>query len=119
MAALVFLGDAIGGAPLLGWLFKVLGLPSTRSVKQVERASVWIGVLERTLLILLAVPDGLQAVPWVLAAKTVARFPSIEGKEMPSEKYIIGTLVSTSLATVGVLIIRAIFGLPLVGAHTG
>ena len=38
---------------------------------------------------------------------------------MPSEKYIIGTLVSTSLATVGVLIIRAIFGLPLVGAHTG
>lgn len=49
----------------------------------------------------------------MLAAKTVARFPSIDDKKFRSEQFVIGTLVSTILATVGVMLIRVILGIPL------
>lgn len=62
---------------------------------------------------LLAVPAGLQAIPWVLAAKTVARYPAIDHRGLRSEQYVLGTLLSTTLATIGVLLIRLALGIPL------
>jgi hypothetical protein len=79
---------------------------------QARERDVWgrrIGRLERVLVILLAVPAGLGAVPWVLAAKSLARFRDLDDRAF-AEYYLAGTLLSMTVAAACVLVIRALLG---------
>jgi hypothetical protein len=115
MAVVLFLGGVAAGDPLVRW---VLGAGALGAAGDFDRqASRWIGLAERTLIVLLAVPAGLEAIPWVLAAKSVARWPSLEGGSLRPELYIVGTLVSVIVATAATLLVRLALGLPLATAR--
>ena len=58
LAAMVSLLVTLGGAPFTAWVFKVCGLSEDDRSKNAERVGRTIGLLERSLLMLLAVPDG-------------------------------------------------------------
>jgi hypothetical protein len=75
-----------------------------------ENAGRYIGWLERTLLyglILIGAPD---AAALVVAAKSIARFPSFR-EERFAEYYLIGTLMSLLVAAAGGFAVRAAIGL--------
>lgn len=75
-----------------------------------ENAGRYIGWLERSLLyglILLGSPD---AAALVIAAKSIARFPSF-AEEKFAEYYLIGTLLSLVIAAATAFGVRAAMGL--------
>lgn len=71
------------------------------------RASRYIGLLERGLILTLILADAASAVGLVMAAKSVARFKELDEKGF-AEYYLVGTLASTALAVAGGVLTRAI-----------
>lgn len=63
-----------------------------------------IGELERVIIAVLVVADQLGVIGFVLTAKSLARFKQLEDKSF-SEKYLIGTLTSTSVAVIVALVL--------------
>ncbi|ACV56241.1 DUF3307 domain-containing protein [Eggerthella lenta] len=61
------------------------------------RAGRWIGMLERTIISVLALCGQFGAIAFVLTAKSIARFKMLDDKEF-AECYLVGTLASTALA---------------------
>ncbi|MGF1670977.1 MAG: DUF3307 domain-containing protein [Balneolaceae bacterium] len=71
-----------------------------------DAAGMWIGILERILILLFILMDQFGAVGFLIAAKSVFRFGSISNAndQILAEYILIGTLVSFSLAiSVGVV----------------
>lgn len=64
-----------------------------------------IGMLERTLLLTLVLLDQWGALGFVLAAKSIARFKDLDERDM-SEYYLVGTLLSTTLAVGTGLVVK-------------
>lgn len=56
-----------------------------------------IGILERVIILILWIVGQLAAIGFVLAAKSLARFKQLNDRDF-AEKYLIGTLLSTSIA---------------------
>jgi len=67
------------------------------SRRRVERMGRTIGILERMLLLSLILLGHWQAVGWIFAGKTVARFRELNDRDF-SEYYLIGTLSSLLFA---------------------
>lgn len=61
------------------------------------RAGRWIGMLERTIISVLALCGQFGAIAFVLTAKSIARFKMLDDKEF-AECYLVGTLASTAAA---------------------
>lgn len=57
----------------------------------------WIGILEREIMLFLALMGQYGAIGFVLAAKSLARFKQLENKAF-AEKYLLGTLLSSAIA---------------------
>ena len=77
-----------------------------------EQSGRYIGILERALILTLVLYNSLPAVAFVLTAKSLARFRELDSKEF-AEYYLIGTLISASVAVVGGILLKSI--LPLFG----
>lgn len=78
-------------------------------------AGIWIGVLERTLVLTFIINNSIQAIGLLIAAKSVLRFGEISdpNNRKEAEYILIGTLLSFSIAIILGLWIRAV----LLGAH--
>ncbi|MBC8062070.1 MAG: DUF3307 domain-containing protein [Clostridiaceae bacterium] len=63
-------------------------------------ASDYIGIFERFIIITLVVNGAYQAITFIFTAKSLARFRELEDK-LFVEYYLVGTLLSTSLAILG------------------
>lgn len=103
----VFVAGAAIGRVLHPFAARVRGEVDTQGM---ENAGRYIGWLERSLLyglILLGSPD---AAALVIAAKSIARFPSF-AEEKFAEYYLIGTLLSLVIAAATAFGVRAAMGL--------
>lgn len=66
------------------------------------RIGSWIGILEREIILLLGLMHQFGAIGLVLAAKSLARYKQLEDKEF-AERYLVGTLISTLVAILAVV----------------
>ena len=64
-----------------------------------------IGILERALIFLFVISNNLSAIPFILAAKSLARFKQLNDRDF-AEYYLIGTLFSVLIALCGGFIVR-------------
>ncbi len=74
----------------------------TQSIQQMGRS---IGILERMLLVSLIMLGQWEAIAWIFAAKTLARFKELDKKDF-SEYYLIGTLASLLFAAATGSVVR-------------
>ncbi len=69
------------------------------------RIGSWIGILEREIILILGLLGQFGAIGFVLTAKSLARFKQLENKAF-AEKYLVGTLISSGIALLSVLVCR-------------
>lgn len=69
----------------------------------------WIGILERTLVIILVAMNAWQGIAFVFTAKSLARYKQLDNRDF-AEYYIVGTLVSILIGIAGGLLIREALG---------
>lgn len=72
---------------------------------QVQNAGYLIGILERIIIATLVLQNQISAIGFILAAKSLARFKQLEDKDF-AEKYLVGTLVSVTIALVITIMVR-------------
>lgn len=95
-----------------GYLIRVLLAPlEPRSMEEEEaidlaNAGLYIGWLERVAVLLAVIARSPEAVGFVVAAKSIVRFPSLKDRPF-AEYFLIGTLLSMLLAVGGGLILLA------------
>jgi len=70
-----------------------------------EKAGLYIGLLERFLILSAFVTNSPTTAGLIVAAKSILRFPEIKGRPF-AEYFLIGTLISVSLAFLGSLAIK-------------
>lgn len=103
----VFVGGALIGHLLHPFASKVDSAP-----RGMEDAGRYIGWLERSLLYALILVGAPEAGALVIAAKSVARFPSFTREDF-AEYYLIGSLLSLLVVLATGLGVRAALGLPM------
>jgi hypothetical protein len=111
----VYVGIIWGGGYLLRYLTKPLikrGLPEIQEgLDELENAGLYIGWLER-LLVLTAVLLGSPAtVGLILTAKSIARYPEFKSFRF-AEYFLIGTLLSISLGILGGIFLLRVLHAP-------
>lgn len=72
------------------------------------RAGAYIGVLERSLALAAILTGHYEFVGFLLAAKSIARFPEMKDATHFAEYFIVGTLTSLSVAIFGGLLLLAL-----------
>lgn len=82
---------------------------ASKNEAQQLKAGRWIGMLERTLIATLTLYGQFDAIAFVLAAKSIARFKQLDDQEF-AECYLVGTLASTAVAIVVTLTVRGMVG---------
>lgn len=105
----VFVGGALIAALLAPYTSR---LQDSRDepAEELIHAGLVIGWLERSLLYAFVVAGAPGAVPLVVAAKSIARYPSFsEGRF--GDYFLIGTLASVVVAVGAAMVVRAILGL--------
>jgi hypothetical protein len=105
----------VGGAAI-GALLRPLAAGFDRGEDEQKRvhAGLYIGWLERALLYGFMVAGAPGAAALIVAAKSIARFPSFKDERF-AEYYLIGTLASVLVAAAAAVAARALLGLgPLV-----
>ena len=94
-------------SPAAVFIKKVLALFSLQNEDEsdnvLSKSGYLIGVLERIIILTLGLSGQLGAIGFVLAAKSLARFKQLEDKVF-AEKYLIGTLLSTTIALLCVIL---------------
>ncbi len=111
----IYLGVIFGG----GYLIRALTRPLAESVKlyrpekrgePMQNAGLYIGWLERFLLLTALLLQSPGTAGLILAAKAIARYPEFKSEHF-AEYFLIGTLLSFSIAVVGgALLARVVLG---------
>lgn len=75
-----------------------------------KKAGIWIGILERLLILTFILLNQFQAIGLLIAAKSILRFNNSAGEDVrkQAEYVLIGTLISITLALACGLIIKAL-----------
>lgn len=96
-------------SPSAVFIKKVLMLFSMQkedeSDNTLSKSGYIIGILERIIILTLGLSGQIGAIGFVLAAKSLARFKQLEDRIF-AEKYLIGTLLSTTIALLCVILGR-------------
>jgi hypothetical protein len=71
----------------------------------IKNAGYLIGILERIIITTLVLQSQMSTIGFVLAAKSLARFRQLEDQAF-AEKYLVGTLLSLSIAIIVTLILK-------------
>lgn len=92
-----------------GWLIRLLLAPLEPATVEegpveLSNAGLYIGWLERLLILFAVVARSPEAVGFVVAAKSIVRFPSLKDRPF-AEYFLIGTLLSVIVAVAGGLIL--------------
>jgi hypothetical protein len=109
----VALPTLFGGAILIRLVLatRLLKLPD-QSIKRTAvgdtvEIGVYVGLLERLLTLLFLISGQYSAIGFVLVAKSIARFRDLEDRQF-AEYYLVGTLLSLTLATAGYLALQVL-----------
>jgi hypothetical protein len=111
----IYVGVVFGGGYLIRFLVRSLatGVKShshERTSEQLQNAGLYIGWLERFLVITALLLQSPATVGLILTAKSIARYPEFKSEHF-AEYFLIGTLLSISIALVGgALLAKLIFG---------
>lgn len=81
------------------------GITEVNDSEDEPRAGSLIGKLERLIIAFLVIFNQLSGIGFVLTAKSIARFKQFEEQGF-AEKYLVGTLASTSIAIIVSLVLR-------------
>jgi len=109
-AGIVYVGVIFAGGYLIRYLTRNLTAGIERpgeTAEQVENAGMYIGWLERFLVVTAILVQSPSMVGLILTGKSIARFPEL--KERFAEYFLIGTLLSIGLAVVGGLILAKLW----------
>jgi hypothetical protein len=104
-----------GGGYLIRFLTRslaegVTSHSSERRSTKLENAGLYIGWLERFLVVTALLLQSPATVGLILASKSIARYPEFETEHF-AEYFLIGTLLSISIALVGgALLAKILFG---------
>lgn len=71
-------------------------------------AGKWIGIIERTMILILVLQNQYEAIGLLIAAKSIIRFTETNRPEQKTEYLLIGTLISISLAIITGLIVTTL-----------
>jgi hypothetical protein len=110
----VYVGVIFGGGYLVRLVTKPLicgglGLAG-QTTQELQNAGMYIGWLERFLILTSLLLQSPATVGLILTAKSIARFPEFKSKRF-AEYFLIGTLLSISIGIVGGLILlKAFYG---------
>jgi hypothetical protein len=108
----VYVGVIFGGGYVVRFLTKPLLKSGFRiageSTNEMENAGMYIGWLERFVVLTALVLQSPATVGLILTAKSIARYPELKSVRF-AEYFLIGTLLSVSLGIVGGLILLKVF----------
>ena len=77
--------------------------------KEETNKGMFIGILERAMVLTLWITGNPGAIGFVLTAKSIARFKEFDDREF-AEYYLIGTLASMLLAVIGGIVLNWVYG---------
>ncbi len=103
--AVIYVYVVFGGALLIRHVLDTIALQSSQYA--VRNAGKIVGILERSIILILAAIGEISAIGFVIAAKSIARFKELNDKEF-AEYYLIGTMLSVLLALVGGLAAKSL-----------
>jgi hypothetical protein len=109
-AGIVYVGVIFAGGYLIRYLTRNLtaGIKKPgETAEQVENAGMYIGWLERFLVVTAILVQSPSMVGLILTGKSIARFPEL--KERFAEYFLIGTLLSIGLAVIGGLVLAKLW----------
>jgi Protein of unknown function (DUF3307) len=112
LVMVVYVGVIFGGGYLIRFMTKPLlkHLQVGESHAQLSNAGMYIGWLERFLVMTALFLHSPATAGLILAAKSIARYPEFK-REQFAEYFLIGTLLSISAAVLGgVALLRAFYG---------
>jgi Protein of unknown function (DUF3307) len=111
VVAIIYVGVIFGGGYLIRYLTKGLAKGiTTESTDQLKNAGLYIGWIERLLVITAIAVQSPAIVGLILTGKSIARFPELKESQF-AEYFLIGTLMSIALAVLGGLILaRMLYG---------
>src|SRR6266571_1809830 len=109
----IYVGVIFGGGYLIRFLTRSLAekvkVPETeKSGEQLQNAGLYIGWLERFLVLTALLLQSPSAVGLILATKAIVRYPEFKSVRF-AEYVLIGTLLSVSLALVGAVFLAWLF----------
>lgn len=108
-AAIVYVSVVFGGGYLIRYLTRSVAQDiAGESQSQLGNAGLYIGWLERALVITAMAMQSPTLVGLILTGKSIARFPEFKEARF-AEYFLIGTLVSFSLSIVGGLLLLHLF----------
>ena len=86
-----------------GYIIGLATEPFRKQIKEaegLEKAGLWIGILERTLIYVFVLSGNVMAIAFLITAKTIFRFGEIKdhSRRKEAEYILIGTLFSFSIA---------------------
>jgi hypothetical protein len=105
-AGIVYVAVVFAGGYLIRYLTRNLAAGIEKpgeTAEQVRNAGMYIGWLERFLVVTAILVQSPSMVGLILAGKSIARFPEL--KERFAEYFLIGTLLSIGLAVLGGLVL--------------
>jgi hypothetical protein len=106
----VYVGVIFGGGYLIRFMTRPLLKHLQAGESQLSNAGMYIGWLERFLVMTALILHSPATAGLILAAKSIARYPEFK-REQFAEYFLIGTLLSMSAATVGgVILLKAFYG---------
>lgn len=97
----------LGGGYFTGLVCTTLFKSFINSEKKIglEKAGRYIGIFERSLIIVAVLINKYEFIGFLLAAKSIARYPEIK-EDLPfAEYYLVGTLTSVAIAILGSLVL--------------
>ncbi|MEJ2354747.1 MAG: DUF3307 domain-containing protein [candidate division WOR-3 bacterium] len=94
-----------------GYIIGTATAPLRKQIKEaagLEKAGMWIGILERTLIYIFVLSDNVMAIAFLVTAKTIFRFGEIKdhSRRKEAEYILIGTLSSFTLAMLVAYLIK-------------
>jgi hypothetical protein len=109
-AAIVYVSVIFAGGYVIRYLTRGLAAEVERAgetQEQIKNAGLYIGWLERFLVITAILVQSPSMVGLILTGKSIARFPKL--REHFAEYYLIGTLLSIGLAVIGGLVLAKLW----------
>ena len=110
----VYVGVIFGGGYLIRFMTKPLmkHLQASEAATQLSNAGMYIGWLERFLVMTALFLRSPAMAGLILTAKSIARYPEFK-REQFAEYFLIGTLLSISAAIVGgIILLKTFYGSP-------
>jgi len=109
--AIIYVAVIFGGGYLIRYLTKGLALDTpAESPAQLENAGLYIGGIERFLVVTAIAIQSPALAGLILTGKSIARFPEFKEARF-AEYYLIGTLLSVSLSVIGgIILLELLYG---------